>query len=161
MLLIYLTLVFYFTLPHTTNLAPYRLLDPFLRHHLGTYLSNLWKLLSENERPLHTIQHRHVYIESKEPTKEVRCCCDSRMIMVIWQPAVKKIQKITEGLQELRASCFILFSPRNAENMSSDWVLYLADLVWCAGNWLTGLSCNHGNEDGGDTAWKQDEHWGL
>ncbi len=39
--------------------------------------------------------------------------------------------------------------------------LYLRDLVWFAGDWLTGLRCNHGNKDGGGTAWEQDEHWGL
>lgn len=58
----------------------------------------------KNERPLHTIQHRHVCIESKEPTEEVRCCC---MTTVTWQPAVKKIWTITEGLLELGTSCFI------------------------------------------------------
>lgn len=82
----------------------------FLRHKLWTYsptFESHWAFLLKNERPLHTIQHSHVCIESKEPTKEVRCCCDSHMIMVTWQPVVKKIWTITEGLLELGTSCCI------------------------------------------------------
>lgn len=103
---------------HLTSSAPYRLLDPFLRHHLGTVFIYLWKSLGENERPLHTIQHGHVSIESKEPTKKGS--------LLLWLPydygdMTTSCDKDIEDYWGITgAGSILFFSPRNAGNILFD-----------------------------------------
>lgn len=70
-----------------------------------------------------------------------------RMIMVTWQPAAKQIQRVSKGITQAGNLFFHHVTPRKAVNLLFDCkpsirtrthMPYLPDLVWYAGDWLTG-----------------------